>query len=151
MGYNLYIGEFDFTVHAEDRYVSVGVVQNDGKSVGAPLNSSDNRSNECWPSYTQWVNFARDVGLASVFFGDGDRYPWFSGDSGEEYSGLVTQHPGAARLTSDHLAAFQRAKDSYEQRPEGKQNEYILRRLTWLVWWTEWALKNCKHPTFANS
>lgn len=29
--------------------------------------------------------------------------------------------------------------------------KYDRRRLDWLVWWTRWALDNCKHPTFYNS
>ena len=104
---------------------------------------------------------------------------WWVGPDGEERVGLIESHPGAAALEPVHLQAFEEALASYkalseprpgmaawlkgrdeerERDPEGKgwvmhpgePVDYHLRRLEWLVWWTRWALENCKHPTFGN-
>lgn len=159
MGYNLYIGEFDVNIDYDDRYVCAtvkSISSEEGVELGAPLNSSDFHSNFCWPSYTAWSNFCREVGLTRVFFGGACRglseeTPLFVGASGQEHRGLIIQHPGAVALHPDHRHAFYEARQRYRTRPTDKQDEYVNRRLDWLVWWTDWALKNCKYPTFGNS
>ena len=150
MGYRLYIGEFHVDIRHKDRTAVCGVTLIDGLELGAPLNSSEHHKNECWPPYTAWHDFARDVGLHSVFFADGDRYPWFVGASGHEHAGLLNHHPGAVALHPDHRYAFYEARQKYNDRPEGHRNIWTVRRLDWLVWWTDWAMKNCDYPTFAN-
>lgn len=149
MGYNLYIGEFDVEVEHEDRRVSATVRIED--PIG-PLNSSDRRDNQCWPSYTAWRNFADEVGLVEVFFGDGRKVPYF--DAGPDHGsifGLLCHHPGCVELLPAHRHAFYEAKLAYEKRPEHEQDEYVRLRLEWLTWWSDWALKNCEYPSFANT
>lgn len=149
MGYNLYIGEFTYDVEPEDRWVGATVRIED--PIG-PLNSSERRDNQCWPSYTAWHNFCDEVGLIEAFYGDGNTVPYFNAGPGHgQFLGLLVQHPGCVPLTPAHRHAFYEAKLSYEKRPEHKQDEYVRRRLEWLVWWTDWALKNCEYPSFANS
>lgn len=185
MGYNLYIGEAEPVIYLEDRHARMGVANVDGKELGAPLNSSDNYSNCCWPSYTGWANFAKAVGLYSVFFAPrcpncAEKFPRHQGcdlcvaesgrkrsvwwipegkKEGEGQEGLICRHPGAEALTEDHLVAFRTAREGWlarseEERKEGRGEDgedYVLRRLDWLIFWTDWALKNCEYPTFANS
>lgn len=139
MGYDLTIGEFEVVQRPEERYAQVSAKHH--SEPGAPLNSSGDQSNSCSPSYAQWGAFARDVGLYDVFC-ENWRY------NGEDFEAVLSSHPGAVALTQAHLERFQAAKDLYSQRPE--QEPYTVKRLAWLVWWTEWALKNCTYPTFAN-
>jgi len=184
MGYNLYIGEAEPVIYLEDRIARMGVKVVDGKEMGAPLNSSGDHSNFCYPSYGVWHNFSQQVNLYSLFYAprcpncaknigfrncpscNGHSIWWIpegrGADQGQE--GLIGQsHPGARALTREHLDAFRKAREEWlskspEVRLEGSAPDddgnlvdWVLRRLDWLVWWTEWALANCTHPTFANS
>lgn len=150
MGYTLRIGEFETVVDHKYRHASVTVRLEDGESIGAPLNSTHDHSNRIMPSYSGWADFCERVGLADVFL-RGDAVLW-TGESGETHGPLLWHHPGAAELTADHLVRFRAALDAYAPvEQSGGGPDYDLRRLEWLVWWTEWSLENCEHPTFANS
>lgn len=152
MGYTLTIGEFEVDINKDDRYASCGAKIHSAE--GAPLNSSDLYTSECWPSYGAWKSFAEGEGLLDVFFANTLSHPvsWVDGD-GQHHDGLILQHPGAAALTEAHLKRFKAARENYTPKPENFADgvDYVLRRLDWLVFWTEWALKNCEYPTFANS
>lgn len=100
---------------------------------------------------------------------------WEPEGEGSGRDGLLTRHPGAAELLPAHALAFRQAKERYlataEPRrglrewqkcqdqqpppwgrdPDAEPVDYILRRLDWLVFWADWALANCKHPTFGNT
>lgn len=149
MGYNLYIGEAVVRSDMEDRRADVVVEVIDGESLGAPLNSTDDHLNRIYPSYSAWAEFCRNVGLTEVFFAGRNPCPagvWWKGESGKDYEGLIIQHPGCAALTDDHYKAFVVARERYKS-----EEEYDLKRLDWLVWWTRWAIDNCKYPSFCNS
>lgn len=87
--------------------------------------------------------------------------PWSEEHSDRhQYSGLLReQNKECHALTQDHLDSFEAARKrwlarSEEGRAEGRGEDgvdYVLRRLDWLCFWTEWALKNCKYPSFAHS
>lgn len=138
MGYNLYIGELTTEIDPEPGehvYCRFGVItEGDDNS---PLNSSDLRLNECWPSYTGWHNFACRAGLEDVFF--------------KEYEGILVQHPGAYVLTKENLDRFETAKKEYIDSGDPEIDVWDRRRLDWLCYWTKWALENCKVPVFVNS
>lgn len=79
---------------------------------------------------------------------------------GQEQEGIIYNHAGAVALSEDHLTAFRTARAAWLNRSEEERQElgvgedgvdYVLRRLDWLVFWSEWALENCDYPTFANS
>lgn len=160
MGYNLHIGEAEPTIYMEDRvaYMGVKYVELDE----APVNSERNRSNRCSPGYLVWAKFCRTVGLWSVFYapespdGKGGSVYWVP-EGGLAREGLLSRdHPGAKVLTPHHLAAFKKARDRWLEDPEADRLgedrvDWVLRRLEWLVFWTEWALENCKYPSFATS
>jgi hypothetical protein len=176
MGYNLSIGNFEASVCPEERYAR-GDTAYTGEVEGAPLNSSGHHGAGCSPSYSVWSNFAKAVGLYSLFYApraeeDSGVYSsgktvWWIDDKGEEHDGLLSRHPGAAELTEAHLRAFKAAKEKYLATPEPRSGlcqergpfndagsvgvDYNLRRLDWLIFWTGWALKNCEYPTFGNS
>lgn len=147
MGYNLYIGEMkvdepDFE-EGEFVYTHVGVEKNSGEEIGAPINSTDNHSNEIWPSYTGWSNFCDTVGLMDVFYRQKNR---------TRETGILDNHPGCIVLCQRHVYRFEKALKEYQTvKREGETVEYNYRRLEWLVFWSKWALKNCKVPAFANS
>jgi hypothetical protein len=144
MGYNLYIGEADLHTDIESRWARYGVAVKDGEDLGAPLNSTDNHSNCIYPSYSAWGAFCEEVGLKAVFYAE--REPWWTGESGNQYEGLLSHHPGCAVITEDHYKAFVAATEGYKG-----TDEYHKKRLDWLVWWTRWALDNCQYPSFSNS
>ena len=109
------------------------------------------------PAYSAWTDFCRRNSLETLFF-DSD-------------TGLMRSHPGCFQLTEFHLNAFKKALEIREKTdkrpaglderygddfgvtiPEGEENhDYDKVRLHWLIFWTEWALKNCKKPAMANS
>ena len=139
MGYTLRIGEAAVESNLEDR--SARVVVEVIERPGAPLNSSDDYRNQISPSYVVWAEFCRLTGLHDLFLSE------FWG--GLDY-GLLHRHPGAAALTEAHCLAFWKAREDYLAGP-GPVEVLVLRRLDWLVWWTRWALDNCRYPTFYNS
>jgi hypothetical protein len=148
MGYNLRIGEMKVdplvTEPGEEVEVCIDAERHDGKGIGAPINSSDDTSNAVYPSYTAWSNFCDAVGLSDVFFNREGRF---------EYHGIIDNHPGVVVLCQRHLDRFKAALQQYtatKKRDGNETVEYNFRRLEWLVFWTQWALKNCKVPVFTN-
>lgn len=175
MGYNLTIGEFAVVSDPAERYACGEAVLPEGADVsGAPLNSGNDHSHSCSPSYIVWHKFCSAVGLLSVFYAPrcpcdlcnddsmskcsrSGRSHWWMRPDGVEDGGLLERHPGVVALTDQHLIEFKRARERYMATPEPRSGEgdggvdWNLRRLDWLIWWTEWALKNCEYPTFENS
>lgn len=156
MGYNLYIGEAEIDVNMESRCARVRVSCHEVE--GAPLNSTGDHSNRIYPSYSQWAEFCRRVGLYEVFYAGQQGGDWWTDDEGKEHEGLIYCHPGATELTEAHYRAFVRASESYQPRAQdvvieenGEAVDFNRRRLDWLVWWTRWVLDNCQYPTFYNS
>lgn len=154
MGYNLYIGEAEVDVIYEERRARIFVAGLELPE--SPLNSTDVHTNYCWPSYCGWSEFCERVGLTRVFYagarGCDQLGNFWNDEDGNSYEGILCQHPGAVALTPAHLKAFQKARDShfvYDATTEAIV--YDNRRLEWLCWWTNWALKNCQYPTFYNS
>lgn len=88
---------------------------------------------------------------------------WWEPEGSAGREGLLHHHPGAAELLGIHLTAFKTAREEWLAKADsvraegvgkdrhGNPVDWVLRRLDWLVWWTEWALENCENPTFANS
>lgn len=172
MGYNLSIGEFAVDIVHDERRAQCRV-KSAGPVKGAPVNSSGHKGNIIYPSYSTWANFARSVGLYSLFYAprsedDSNRSDvWWVDCNGEEQEGLLSRHPGSFALSETHLVAFREAKKSYLELPEPRPGicnaedakvwggdvgaDYNLRRLDWLIFWTDWALQTCDYPTFANS
>lgn len=155
MSYILSIGEFTAKTFPEDRDVGAGVIEDYHDE--APVNSSNNKSNEILPSYVGWAEFCRDVGLYNVFFAGRPNVDWWKDSDGDENEGIIQEHPGAVKLTEEHLKKFKQAKQSYLARPEPRSGyseedgvDWNLRRLNWLVYWTEYSLLNHEYPTFAN-
>lgn len=83
-------------------------------------------TNERWPSYTAWWGFVRACGLDAMF------------------TSLLDPHPGINALTPDHL----RALEAVDMK---RLDEWCQNRLTWLLYWTRWALANCNKPAISNS
>lgn len=182
MGHNLYIGEAEPVIYLEDRIAYMGVEVVDGADQ-APLNSSDDYRNYCYPGYLIWHEFAAQTGLYSTFYAPkcpncSGKFPrhrgcdlctdpkhgghtsvWWvpEGKTKEEgMEGLLHNLPGCKALTEDHLTAFKAARETWMSKPDTERLDedgvdWVLRRLDWLVFWTDWALKNCKFPSFANS
>jgi len=152
MSYNLSIGEFDYKSIPSERR-AVEIVQHED---GGPRNSMSLldvfTSNRICPSYPEWREFCRDVGIYSIFY-DG---LW------KGYHPLISA--GRAQpLTEDHLEVFGEAEEEACKIPEWFDdglpleerevcvNEIYAIRLRWLRFWTEWSLSNCEYPTFLNT
>lgn len=84
-------------------------------------------TNARWPSYTAWWGFVRECGLDALFKNE-----------------LLAEHPGVCSLRAAHLKTF-------ESVDRWRLDRYDRNRLTWLIYWTRWALDNCKRPVFYNS
>ena len=173
MGYTLMIGEFAVEIDHEERYAHETVVAVNGAAIGAPLDSTGNNThlNQTWPGYCGWSDAMKSLGLFDVFYGvDGDKNVYWVGASGESHQPVLSSHPGVVALTPDHLAAFKAAAEAWTpERAVTHRGSYMREtrwtttpatadehkwnkvRVDWLVWWTEWALTNCKYPSFSNS
>ncbi len=165
MSYSIYIGEAtvaEYDAEDPDDAAEVYVTVERIESRDAPSFPGDEmtgKTNGRHPGYSQWGEFCEQTGLFAIFFDTDD--------------GLLVPHPGVRRLTKKHLAAFAAAEKKWlAKHPDkiaGWDPAYNLfamgttkaaadprydgnaERLRWLVWWTEWALKNCKKPSMANS
>lgn len=169
MGYTLMIGEAFVDVDLSERWSRVKVKAE--QDPAAPIGSGgavNRHCNECWPSYTAWSDFSRVAGLYSVFYAPrcpdcsyggpnhnkvchcGGASVWWKGKHG-----LLSSHPGCIALEQQHLDAFESALEAWPDEPHPEFSvggaDYVRLRLEWLVWWTRWALENCKYPSFANS
>lgn len=174
MGYTIMIGEAFCEVDYDDLSSCWTVHPMDGKALGAPIDSRGmtppQHSNETWPSYTGWAEAMKSLGLWEVWYGSDKRGSDWIAPSGESHECLLACHPGVARLTADHLAAFEAAADRWRTGPQmwwagsfastttwhpAPATDEAVRwnqiRADWLVWWTRWALANCKHPVVGNS
>lgn len=160
MGYLLRIGEA--VIDAVDQEcppcITVGQLSVEGTPAHTDCgNPSEDRSNCILPGYNGWSDFASRRNLRVLFWGGAqascpDGGPW-TGPDGGRYAPLMPSHPGAGRLYPAHLAAFRQARELV---PATRHHGAFLQRtdilqLDWLIWWTDWALKNCKCPVLANS
>lgn len=90
-------------------------------------------------------------GRKSVYFIPEGKGP----DQGLE--GLIVDR-GASKITEDHYTAFVTAREAWLAKPEEERayaigadgRDMALVRLDYLVFWTRWALDNCKYPTFSS-
>ena len=159
MSYDIHIGEADVEGCLEDDeyWARVTVV---GKSdENAPCFAGDGMTgngNSRHPGYRQWADFCRRNGLYELFYA--------------EWEGLLKPHPGCKPLKKEHLEKVKESlkkleetdkrppgldpryiEDSFAEIPAGEEtHSYDKVRLIWMVWWMEWALKNCEHPAVAN-
>lgn len=137
MAYDIYIGEQRQAESEESPIVELA---------SAPSFPGDaaGRTNVRRPSYGAWERFCGDTGLRELFF--------------DVRAGLMREHPGTARLTRAHLATIRRALGAYRDAyprvtptfESGDERDHHLARLTWLEWWVDWALANCKRPVIHN-
>lgn len=136
MGYNFAIGEWRQVKPAESEPAEYIVWPDETRLPNAPVSPANDGSNSWNPSYSAWAEFSRRNGLYDLFFGPGS---------------LIESHPGWAELKREHLTRFSEAERKLALlRNRNNEEDYDLERLDWLVFWTRWALENCKRPIFAN-
>jgi len=131
MGITLKIGEFEAEALYDSRDTQVACES--VEHYDAPVNSCDDNSNTIMITGTKWNNFVREVGLDDLFLG--------------EY-GLSERVDTAGALTAKHLERFEQAQEAHVPDLNEDGEDYVKRRLDWLVYWTTWALKYCEYPTF---
>jgi hypothetical protein len=167
MGYSITIGNAVAKSYDEDSSSELWVGVERTSHPEAPVLPGDDMTgngNARHPSYTQWSNFCRAVGLHDMFF--------------NKESGLMAAHPGARRLTHAHYEEIAEALNRWKRehptdepgwcgcpvcdqmgKAMGKKNmpehraglSGELGRLVWLEWWVRWALSNATLPAIYNS
>lgn len=149
MGYNLYIGEAEVWECLEERRAGVCVAVKSDEN--APINSTDDNTNRIFPGYGAFADFCRDFGIHDIFYQSEDykKCRWWTDPEGVGHDCLLSIHPGAQPLTESHYIAFKEAQERHAG--SCSDDGYNLKRINWLVWWTRWALDNCKYPTFSNT
>lgn len=177
MGYNIRIGEAEPVVYLEDRHAHMRAADHDGNDMGAPLNSSycypgygswhafayDTGlysafyAPKCPCTHEHYAG-RRNPGCPLC---DGRNSVWWvpeGKDPGEGLEGLVCDK-GAAEITEDHYTAFVAAREAWLAKPQEERDAAVneesgrdmgLVRLDYLIFWTRWALDNCKYPTFSS-
>lgn len=159
MSYDIYIGNAEIESEVREDEFYVRWIVNGHSEPDAPNFEGDTltqNTNSRHPGYSQWANFLKEVGLYDTFF--------------NEEIGLMREHPGCFPLTRQHLVKFKDAleylnmtdkrpagldprliKDDFIQIPQGEEtHSYNKVRLIWLIYWTEWALRNCQYPAIYN-
>ena len=159
MGYSIGIGEIIYTLDEDESEDTVSVSAREEDISDAPdLGHGDvsDKTNYRHPSYSGWHSFCFETKLLDVFYEDG-------GD-------FIGGHPGYVPLTKLQLERVREEKNNWiKTHPNTicpstikcpQENPYcdceckvdfILGRLTWLEFWMDWALKNCKNPIIYNS
>jgi len=152
MGYSLSIGEAVMDVVPEDEWgdgqinITVEEVRNDdAPAFGEPTDYTNQR----WPSYTSWWNFAEFTGMENILF---------DVDANENIRG---GHPGHFLITDMFKDAIDTAMKDYTNKYpdavpsfedfENRPHDGHLCRMVWLQYWVDWALENCKNPIFLNT
>ena len=150
MGYSLTIGEGRLERIDEDEFgdgylniVVEGVRNDDAPVFGEPTDNT----NERWPSYTSWHDFAELAGLMDVLYDP------------ERNGNIRGGHPGHFLITKKFKSDVDDAFSAYMKKyPDvvpsydtERDEDAVLCRLTWLQYWTNWALENCKNPIFKNT
>lgn len=143
MGYNIHIGNAVLTSDDQNEYyVVIPVVE----LSNAPIfdgDGSPRQSNVRWPSYGGWADFVDSAHLRGLFF--------------DEENGLMRDHPGVFKLTTDHLRQVKEAMANWQTTHPGAVagfedgQDRILARLRWLEFWLQWAIDNCEMPAIKNS
>lgn len=165
MGYNLSIGELSVIYDNNTDYPNISLECHHKELKDAPaFDEPTDNTNERWPSYTGWTDFASYVGLTALFFGHDDKGIDIREDA------LISNHPGCIPLTDVHRRDVNKALAAYKIKyPDaiptyGKKQEHLLdidkdnprynsemARLVWLAYWVNWACDNCKQPVFVNT
>lgn len=148
MGYSLKIGELKVETEIDICGLDSGVytyltVENESHPNAPAFGEPTDNTNERWPSYSSWSNFCETAGLTDLFYPDGRN--------------IRGGHPGAFPIEDEFMTQlYQRYMDFKEKYPDAETNfeteeNGALCRLEWLMYWCNWAHKNCKQPVFTNS
>lgn len=126
--------------------IGVGLIERDDD---VPFRLGIWESNRLDYCYSFLENFCREVGLLDIFF-----CVYVNSDGSENHVELYG-NPGVLWLSHNTLRTFKDTLDSYQSRyPDVKIKDEItsdtvkihLHILTWLVYWSERALREAKRP-----
>ena len=123
MGFNLSIGQFNRELD-EDGYEHVFVKEvylDEAPADDVPTDHMNKR----WPSYISWGDFMDAMGWEEEF--------------------LIPSHPGYVIIDQTFKSIVDAAYEKHKDAPEHGV------RITWMKFWTDWALVNCAQPIFHNS
>ncbi len=174
MGYNLTIGEAYLDEFDKDdnwrQPVSPSVEELNLDEAPHFPDDMNPGCNYRWPSYIQWDSFCKDAGIHSLFYDKSDGL--IRSHPGAEFitpkdlqvikdavGKRQKEHPSfkpgwcSCRKCDEmgYAMTDDEKKKEFDQRIHNQDLDPILGRLMWLEWWFDWALKNCKRPTFENS
>lgn len=171
MGYTIKIGNAEPELPTEDYDNTPGWKVDGTSHPEAPVFPGDGMTgngSDRHPSYSQWADFCREVGLYDLFFGCAS---WNKERSARETC-LMGHHPGVAILrpadlleirqarerweakpwpTAERIAGWDPTLHMFDQREPDPRYDGNLARLRWLEWWVTWALANCKVPALGNT
>lgn len=161
MGYNLSIGEATIAWNEEQ----VKIVVEEIKLPEAPaFGEATDHTNQRWPSYTSWSNFCEILDIKDIMLNERNGgCDELQIEERKWIYPLILEHPGAQPILPYHLNYIQekyvKLREKYPSIVAGfseSENDDALisgtlARAEWLIFWLNWALKNCKYPTFYNS
>lgn len=171
MGYDIAIGEAEFIGDTSEWYMRVWAKREAHDTAPTFANDPMTGNTNCRsPGYSVWTNFCRSTGLYGAFYGmNGQRVPYMEGDPDcYREVPILADHPGYAPINQQDADAFRAALDRHiakhgyleagfrrwdepdDEAPPDAEICAERARLLWLVYWTEWAVKNCTWPVIAN-
>lgn len=160
MGYSFTIGDLKKVV---EKYEEDGVIEEyenwsaetieleNAPAFGEPTD----RTNERWPSYSAWSEFAEFTNIYDLIYSDTGH--------------LIGSHPGYLELTDDFQKNLKKRKKEFEEKypkveatygnktsifeadPNNPPENYFYCRLVWLDFWVDYALENCETPAIVNT
>lgn len=182
MGFDLRIGEAFIIYNQETVKIDCAIIKrNDAPAYDEPTDYENQRQ----ATYTAWSDAMEALGLHYVMFGSrNDSADYIDGADYIELSGkqrypLISNHPGVAPITKehvqeverclaayklkhpDHIAQYPPLKEGIEQNEQGfyaaadyvndPRYDSVLCCGEWLAYWMRWAIDSCSRPVFVNS
>ena len=151
MTVNICIGHAEISPRDQDDLddemnIAVGVIERDDE---VPFSLGIWESNRLDYNYSFLENFCREVGILDIFF------CVYVNDDGSENHVELYGYPGVIWVSDNTLRSFKNALNGYQAKyPDIKIQDEItsdtvkvyLHILTWLVYWSERALRDAKRP-----
>jgi hypothetical protein len=159
MGYSLSIGEaactpqideyYDEDADSYEFYNKIVITVKPEKHDDAPaFGEPTDYTNKRWPSYTSWADFSEFCDLENFLFHSYGNKEITGGHPGHF---IITKMyvDGVMKKYHDFKKKYPNAVASFDGDPT--YHDMALCRFEWLVYWLQWALKNCKTPVFCNT
>jgi hypothetical protein len=100
-------------------------------------------------SYSDWSDSIEALDLTNVMYNSKNGGSDYTIIKGKERYPLLTESPGAAPITIEHVEEVERCLTAYKEKCSHGCDP-VLRNGEWLAFWLRWAIEHCERPVFVN-